>query len=139
MYHLRYVRNASWSFSPSLLPVWTFSQGLGGAPSDVDAGGERLSVETERWLKANNRNWQDLAAVCATVEDASRNTYVKLFGLDDPPTGKAARRAHVLILAIGGDPDSYGLETERTATWPTDKRIRDLLNSAWCCIVLKAA
>lgn len=95
--------------------------------------GERLRIAVDRWRRANGCDFKTLAAACATVEDATSNTYKKLLWELDAPGGKAARRAHVLVLAIGGDPSDHDVVLRsRPATWPSDDEIRGLLDrSIW--------
>ena len=93
--------------------------------------GERLRIEVDRWRRANDCDFQTLAAACATVEDATSNTYKKLLWEPIAPRGKAARRAYVLILAIGGAPSDFDVELDgRPVIWPDDNELRGLLDTA---------
>lgn len=91
--------------------------------------GEDLLIEVGRYKQRTGRDWTVVANACASVEPATRTPYSELLALTELPTKiKPRRRLYVLCLAIGLDPEHYGLTTaDRFQFWPADELIREHL------------
>ena len=91
--------------------------------------GEALGVALSRNERETGYSKTETCQAVAEVTLDSRNTIAKLFRLSDVPERRQDRlRAAVLVLAVGGRLDDYGLSVDDLPRKWTVKTVRELLD-----------